>query len=190
MELTPASNAVGWVITLDTESNHLGDDDLFAGKWGGWTYYGLIQFDLSTLPADATIQGAQLILYTQTKEFVNGGEWAVQLFAPDMDAGFTSITFPQADGATILGAVGSPIDETALANAGQANTVTFQAERVTDLQTRADTTRKVSFRIVGPPADGSTYSLHSWDTGYGIGGLGPDFKPTLRLNFLSILNEE
>lgn len=185
VELAPPSNGVGWVITLDTASNHLGDDDLFAGKWGSYRYYGLIQYAVSHLPADAVIQQAQLILYTQTREYVDGGTWQVQMMGPEVDAGFTSITFPTVDNAPLVGLIAGPMGDADLAAPGQANVLTFQPERVAALQERLRSTGKVSFRVDGPTPDGSTYSLQSWDSGYGQGGLGPDFKPVLRLTFLS-----
>ncbi|MCW5850450.1 MAG: S8 family serine peptidase [Anaerolineae bacterium] len=187
-DLTPASNAVGWVITLDTDSNHLGDDDIFAGKWGDWTYYGLLQFDLARLPTDAEIQGAELILYSQTREYVAGGTWSVKLLGPDVDADFPSLTFPAASHAPVLGVIGDAIPDTAIASPGRANVLTFQPGRVADLQARAASTGRISFRVDGPPPDGSTYSLADWDSGYGS-GLGPDFKPILRVSFLSALSE-
>ena len=187
-DLTPASDAIGWVITLDTDGNHLGDDDIFAGKWGDWTYYGLLQFDLSRLPTDAEIEGAELILYSQTREYVAGGTWSVKLLGPEVDAGFPSLTFPAAANAPVLGVIGDALPDTAIASPGRTNVLTFQAARVADLQARAASTRKISFRVDGPPPDGSTYSLADWDSGYGS-GLGPDFKPVLRVRFLSALSE-
>ncbi len=188
-ELVPASNQVGWVITLDTASNHLGDDDIYTGKWGNYVYYGLLQFNVGGLPADAKVESAELVLYTQTREYVDDGAWQVQLLGPQVDAGFPSITFPQAEGAPVLGPVGDPIPAAAIATPGGANVLTLSAERVADVQARITSTGKVSLRIDGPPADGMTYSMQAWDSGYGYGGLGPDFKPTLRLRFLTALSE-
>ena len=185
----PGSNQVGWVITLDTDSNHLGDDDIYTGKWGNYVYYGLVQFNVGSLPADAKVESAQLILYTQTREYVDDGAWQVQLLDPQVDAGFPSITFPQANAATVIGPVGDPIPAAAIAAPGRANVLTLSPERIADLQARIASTGKFSLRIDGPPADGQTYSMQSWDSGYGYGGLGPDFKPILRLRFLTALGE-
>ena len=177
------------MITLDTASNHLGDDDIYTGKWGNYVYYGLLQFSVGGLPADARVESAELVLHTQTREYVDDGAWQMQLLGPQVDAGFPGITFPQADTAPVLGPVGDPIPVAAIAPAGGANVVTLSAERLADLQARITTTGKVSLRIDGPPADGMTYSMQSWDSGYGYGGLGPDYKPVLRLRFLTALGE-
>lgn len=184
IRITAASQALGWVMTLDNEANHLGDDDIYAGKWGERQYYGLAQFNLPSLPGDAIITQAELVLYTQTREDVQGGMWTVQMLGASVDDRFTSLTFPQTHAAPLLGAVAS-VSAAEIAEPGRANIFSFPADRVADLQARLGSTRQVSFRIDGPPADGATYSLQAWDTGYGVGSLGPDYRPTLRLTFVA-----
>ncbi|MFN8499494.1 MAG: S8 family serine peptidase [Anaerolineae bacterium] len=179
-EVWPDANGVGWVMTLDTNGPRLGDKAIYSGQWGQWRYYGLMQFPLPALPSDATIIGAQLRLYTQTTANVNGGEWTVQTFAPSVDSAFSSLTYTLVDRAALLGPAAPSVDAAHLSDPAQATFLDFTQDGIAQLQARLTSTRKVSYRIDGPT---NGYTLQEWDSGYGYGGLGPAFKPVLRLTY-------
>ncbi|MFN8485451.1 MAG: S8 family serine peptidase [Anaerolineae bacterium] len=179
-EVWPDSNGVGWVMTLDTNGPRLGDRAIYAGQWGQWRYYGLVQFPLPSLPSDATIISAQLRLYSQTTANVSGGDWTVQTFAPSVDSVFNSLTYPIVDRAVLLGPAAPAVNAARLGDPGQATFFDLTQDGVAQLQARLTNTRKVSYRIDGPT---NGYTLQEWDSGYGYGGLGPAFKPVLRLTY-------
>lgn len=167
-------------MTLDTNSPRLGDRAIYAGQWGQWRYYGLLQVSIPTLPSDAVIIGAQLRLYTQTTANVNGGNWTLQTLDPSVDSTFTALTYPLVDRATLLGPPAPSVDAAHLGTPAQAAFFDFTQDGIAQLQARLTSTHKVSFRIDGPT---NGYTLQEWDSGYGYGGLGPAFKPVLRFTY-------
>ena len=167
-------------MSSDTNGPRLGDAAIFSGQWGNYRYYGLLQIALPALPSDAVIVGSQLMLYTYTSDNVNGGEWTVQTFAPEVDDQFFGLSYLVAEQAPLLGPAAPPLPANELSSAAQATQFTFGPGGVAHLQARLTSTQKVSYRIDGPT---NGFSLQRWDSGYGLGGLGPPFKPVLRITY-------
>lgn len=167
-------------MTLDTNAPRLGDNAIYSGQWGQWRYYGLVQFSLPPLPSDASIIGAQLVLYTQSESNVNGGDWVVQTFSSDVDNAFSSLSYPVVSNATLLGRAGPALDATQLGARTETSRFNFSPNGITQLQARLASTQKVTYRLEGP---NSGNSLQQWDSGYGYGGFGPAFKPMLRVTY-------
>ena len=179
VELTPAEMAVGWVASHEPNRNHFGDDDLYAGTYGGNIYMGAIQFDLSELPAGVRITGAELRLTGQTREYIGvGGVWTVYMLEESVDDGWSTHGYERIAAAETLGVVGKPMENRELAPS-QVNVLDFSSDLIAALQQRLVGSQRVSFRIEGPK--GGTNNVFSWDTGYGVGGLGA--KPVLVISY-------
>ena len=179
VELTPAEMAVGWIASHEPDRNHFGDDDLYAGTYGGHIYMGAIQFDLSTVPAGVRITGAELRLTGQTREYIGvGGLWTVYMLEESVDDGWSTHGYEEIATARTLGIVGKPMENHELA-ASKVNVLDFSSELIAALQERLTGSKRVSFRIEGPK--GGTNNVFSWDTGYGVGGLGA--KPVLVISY-------
>jgi len=179
VELTPEEMAVGWVASHEPNRNHFGDDDLYAGTYGGRIYMGAIQFDLSAIPAGAQITGAELRLTGQTREYIGvGGVWIVYMLEESVDDGWSTHGYQEIAAAATLGIVGKPMENREL-GPSKVNVLDFSSELIAALQERLAGSKRVSFRIEGPK--GGTNNVFSWDTGYGVGGLGA--KPVLVISY-------
>lgn len=163
VHITPAAQHAGFLVSNEPVSNHLGDDDMYAGTYYGLVYIGAMQFDLSSVPSNADITGATLNLTGQSGEFLSyGGTWAVHLLNPAVDAGWSSHGYAGLAGATSLSIIGSPMGPGDL-RANSANVLTFSAAAVGHLRDRLASSQKASFRINGPESGGP--NVFSWHSG-------------------------
>ncbi|MFC2015983.1 hypothetical protein ACFLUM_03535 [Chloroflexota bacterium] len=176
-ELTPESEAAGWVSDGDDQANHLGDYNIYAGVFDGQRHLGAIQFDISSVPIAAPIVYADLTLFGLSEEWLhNDGLWAAQVLESWMDVDWPERTY--SDLALDEG-ITAELEQTLTASdlaAGRANQFTLGPEALDALYSRTFTGR-VSFRIEGP-ASGPN-SLFAWDSGYGTGSRG--WRPVLRI---------
>jgi hypothetical protein len=172
--LYPASNAVGWVSS-DDPLNHFGDRNLHVGVFKGQTYYGAMQFSLTSIPLGSKIQQATLELSGLSAEnLATGGAWALRLLSSEVDQNWRTVTYDQIHDALVLDTIPPELKPQDLA-AGQVNIFTFTPAQLTQLERRLET-GLVSFRLDGPTQGPD--NLFTWDTGYG-GGFGS--RPVLRL---------
>jgi len=157
---------VGWVRQLETR-NHLGDPNTYTGVYQGLQYFGLVQFDLTAVPKGATIQEARLTLTGLAADRLSqygNGLWEIRLLDGDIDAGWPYHTFNRIAGARELATL-LPVLRQADLDAGRANVFVLRPEEQRELEWRADTTGKISFRFDGPrngPAN-----IFNWDSGVG-----------------------
>jgi|GEM_PF-891407 len=179
LDMIPAADAVGWVVSIEATGNHFGDDDMYTGYYVGRLYHGAVQFDLSTLPPGAQVTAARVLLTGQTKEFVGGpGEWRLQFLAPAIDAGWPTHNFQAIHNAAVIGTVPPVLTQDDIGT-DIVNTFTFGADTLAALQDRVDFTHKASFRLDGPVAGPN--NLFSWDSGYGNGLQKP---PVLHIDYI------
>ncbi len=179
VRITPRESQVGWVVSDEANTNHFGDDDMYSGFYNDLIYVGAVQFDLAGVPAGAQITGATLTFTGQTAEYLSGnGTWAVHMLEPAVDAGWANSGYDAIANAKSLGIVGGPLAGSDL-RANHVNTLTFSEALLDQLADRVHTTGAVSFRINGPESGGN--DIFSWDSGYGVGGLGA--PPVLTISY-------
>ncbi|MFQ5340635.1 MAG: S8 family serine peptidase [Anaerolineae bacterium] len=186
LDLKPAKDSVGWLVSNQPNSNEFGDDDLYAGVYTGNTYISGIQFDLSSLPEDAEILDAELRLTGQTRQYLTGaGTWVVEMLTSAVDAGWPGHGYTDIAGAATVGAL-KDVEENDFTlepdqlDVDRVNVLGMTDTLLGELIARRGSTGHVSFRLQGPKAGNS--NTFSWDTGYGIGGLGK--PPILHIEYL------
>lgn len=179
LEVIPAADAVGWIVSIEATGNHFGDDDMYTGYYVGRLYHGAVQFDLNTLPPGAQITSARVLLTGQTKEFVSSpGEWRLQFLVPAIDEGWPAHNFQVIHNADVIGTIPPVLNQDDIGT-GIVNTFTFGADTLAALQDRVGSTHKASFRLDGPVAGPN--NMFSWDSGYGNGLLKP---PVLYVDYV------
>jgi type VII secretion-associated serine protease mycosin len=179
VQITPRESAVGWVVSDEADVNHFGDDDMYTGFYNGLVYVGAVQFDLSSVPAEAQISGATLQLTGQSDEYLSGdGTWTVRMLDSAVDFDWSSHGYSAIAHADSLGDVGAPLKGSEL-SPNHANTLMLDETLVRRLADRLHSTGLVSFRIDGPRSGAN--DIFSWDSGYGIGGLSA--PPVLTISY-------
>lgn len=185
LDIKPAEDSVGWVVSNQPNSNQFGDDDLYAGVYTGNIYMSGIQFDLSPLPAGAEILDAELRLTGQTRQYLSGeGTWVVEMLTSAIDAGWPGHGYTDIANAASVGALKDQEDndftlEPDQLDVDRVNVLGMTDTLLRELIARRGSTGRVSFRAQGPKAGNS--NAFSWDTGYGIGGLGK--HPVLHIEY-------
>lgn len=179
VQITPRETAVGWVASDEPDANYFGDDDVYAGFYNGLIHLGAVQFDLSSVPAEAQITGATLKLTGQTVVYLTGnGSWEVHMLASDADAGWPSHGYSAIANASSVGIVGEPLEASDL-GANQDNVLTFSDTLLEEIDRRVHGNGFASFRIDGPKSGSN--DVFAWDSGYGIDGLGK--PPILTISY-------
>lgn len=168
--LRPAPEDVGYVPQISANQsrvNHLGYPTIYSGMWtsGRNRHFGMIQFRLDALPAGARTVDARLEMIGQSRDFIDSGEWTVQLLDPSMDAGWRSATFEHVKNAVSLARIGPVLGEFELTD-GRTNTFGFSPEQLGLLDARLDSSRRVSFRVDGP--GGEDNNLFAWHSGVDV----------------------
>ncbi len=177
-ELRPAPRAVGWVRSDQPNFGNWGDDDTYTGSLGGLQFHGAVQFNLSGIPANASIQRAQLRLTGQDATNRRaGGQWKVQLLGADADVGWTAHGYAVVDGVSVVDTVGTV--EAGEIGEGKTNVFDFAVTDILELQQRLTTTGLVSFRFDGPMTGDN---LFSWDSGQGVDSTQPG--PVLQIAYV------
>ncbi len=170
VSLRPAPADVGYAPQISTNKdrpNHLGYPTLYSGMWTRGTnrHYGLVQFDLSSLPVGAQILEGRLELVGRENRFTQPGSWSVKLLGPDIDTSWRQATFDQIDSATVQGQVGPTLSDGELA-VGRRNAMGLTAELVGLLNGRLANTKRASFRVDGPV--GEEQNLFAWESGVDV----------------------
>lgn len=186
--LTPASTAVGWVVSSEATGNHFGEEDIRAGVYGGEVYYGAVQFDLSTVPPDAQINAASVAFTGRSGEFLgDGGFWRLRLLDASVDDDWVTHVYTDIHEAPATETIPPPLSSADL-GPGVVNIFIFTDPQLDILESRL-ANEVISFRLDGPTADGDGFilgdsggdNLFIWDSGYDAQGLGA--KPVLRINY-------
>jgi len=168
VRLVPDPYSVGWVRQYEP-GNHFGDDSVFAGFYQGLVYVGAFQFDLSSLPPESEVRAAQLTLTGLSERHMSpqgNGLWRVKMLQATADAGWPNHSFPQVASARVFAQLAPELRQYDL-GVGRRNVYEFGPVLRRELEWRAATTGKVSFRIDGPRYGVS--NVFAWDSGYGTG---------------------
>ncbi len=159
----------GWVVSYEQRGNHLGDDDMYVGVYDGAQYLGALQFDLSALPPGAQVNWATLFLVGRSSRYTSrGGDFTATLLSGSADnlwPGLSYTTLRDAPAELPL----TPILHGEDLQVGPPYFYRFNATALAALGQRAETTRRLSFRLDGP-ATGPD-NLFSWNSG--ADGAGP-----------------
>ncbi len=189
---TPPQFYVGYVSEF-TYGVVLDDDDMWTGHNTSYAgiRHGVFQFCLDSLPANAYITSAQVVIFKQA-DFLDGAQadiWSCNLINFFGDLSSTA-TYANIHGASVLATL-NPTWTTAqlIANApGTMYTLTPNAGDIADFNPGGFRADKLTFRM-----DGATTgdSIMSWDTGFrqDLGSLGVCYRPQLiiTLNYVGDL---
>ncbi len=187
VELTPPPNSAGYVQSRSPNSNFFNGSDIFAGSnyqsTRLETWIGAMQFDISSLPANATITAAELRLTGKTAAYldsVTGMRWQVQMLAPSVDAGWTTIGYAQMSQAPVVATLTPDVAKENL-GVGVVNVFTFTPDGLAKLQERLRTTGKVSLRIVATDVPSGWRSIFGWYAGMAPSGAAT--SPVLKVTY-------
>lgn len=160
--VTPAPQSIGWATSQDG-ATYVSVPNVHAGRLNGHTYYGIVQFDLSGVPPQATITYAALELTGLDDQYRGQqGQWQLQLLTPKFNRFQGNLTYKMLNEAPVEVSIGAALSAAELA-AGQVNTFVFNPDQLAALQTHLANGR-ATFRLAGP-ADGSD-NRFTWDSGY------------------------
>jgi len=164
--LRPAPDDVGYASEITNRGlpNHLGYPSVYSGMWtrGRNRHFGMVQFDLSDVPSGVSFVDARLQMVGRDKAFTDPGAWSVQMLDAAIDVPWRSATFGQVAEAGVVAQIGPTLSDADLA-AGRTNAFGFSAGQLAFLNQRLTTTRRVSFRVDGPP--GPDENLFAWHSG-------------------------
>ncbi|MGL6259302.1 M14 family zinc carboxypeptidase [Vibrio sp. WXL210] len=182
--LFPQPEKIGYVGELTkNNSEHFGHNSLFIGvnKTKG-VCYGVIDYDLSRLPEDATISQAEFSLYPMNRvgaKIENYGEWSVSILDPEQ---ITDISdFNQIHNATPVQTLGDTIDSDQLTQGiWKIWQCTAMERRLIEEQLKRG---RLLLRIQGPDQLplGNDSQMMQFDIGYGRFGGGIHYRPSLYL---------
>lgn len=169
--IPPAPNHVGWASSGETTAK-FGDRSLRVGVLDNQVYYGLLQFNLATIPYGSRIEYAAIEVVGLNAEMLQTtGAWTLHLLDDLVVTDGSSVTFDRLRDATGVAIAEAPAQELA---PRQLNTFVLSPEVRTELERRL-AKRSVAFRLSGPM---SGSNLFIWDTGYGGAG---GYRPILRV---------
>ncbi len=168
--LTPPPGSAGYVQSRTPNGNFFNGADIFVGSnFQGRPdiWIGGVQFDLSGIPANATITAGELRLTGRTTGYldsVTGMRWQVQMLASSVDAGWTTIGYTQLSQAPVVATLTPDVGKENL-GVDVVNTFTFTPDGLAKLQERLKSTGKVSLRIVATDAPYGWRSIFGWWAG-------------------------
>ena len=163
--LAPEARAAGWVASDETSGNHLGDSYLYSGVFDGVIYHGVIQFDLSAVPAGAQIHAGVLELSGLDRlRVVDGGVWEVRILSSS-DVEWGAITYQMIHSAPVEWALAPALTSPEL-QVGRVNGLALPAEVLQGIEGRLlEGKTALSIRLDGPLAGSN--NVFAWDAGYG-----------------------
>lgn len=168
---------VGWTSNLDGRS-YLAEPDIHVGSFEGRTYRGMIQFDLSDIPAGVVFTYADVQLTGRDgQNTAKEGAWQLTMLNESIDAKWSGTGYDDLAGAAAQAAVGPVLSAVDL-DADKVNTFPFGAEQIVMLQEHLEN-GAVSFRLDGP--DNNIDNLFTW-----IGGdpQADEARPVLHLRYV------
>lgn len=183
--LFPARQNVGYVgqYTIEKNRDHFGYNSLFVGvnKRRG-ICYGVIEFNLDSLPEGARIKAARFSLYPMNRvnaKVENFGEWTVSVLDGDEIADITD--FNQIHQATPVQTFGQSVASDKLTQGIWSEWVLNVAER--HIIKRSINGGRLLLRIEGPKKlpVGADSQMMQFDIGYGKFGAGIHYRPNMEL---------
>ncbi len=183
----PAYGYVGWVREEEPTGNHFMDPEIIVGYSNRrhTTYLGAAQFQVSPIPAGATITNASLQLFGGRWIYDEDDyQWNVTLLDPAIDANWVSHAYGDIAGAGVDLIMSPVLDDVDLIE-GQWNFFYFQPSEYALLRQHFNNSR-ISFRINGPTSDSffGTGLIFAWVSGNegGAGFVSP-YSPRLTVTY-------
>ncbi|MCZ6601456.1 MAG: PKD domain-containing protein [Planctomycetota bacterium] len=184
--ICPEEGDIGFVRSDQPGANLFGDDDVYAGSFGGTDYHGAALFHVPFIPGGT----GGFVFNSATVEFTGqddslkgptGGLWSLKLLAKDIDQGWRNHGYTDIVGALPIFTLG-PILQNSDLSPGGLNTFTVTSSQLPSLNDRI-AAGSLAFRMDGPFG---ASSLFSWDSGYDLFNEDPTATrvcPVLRLGY-------
>ncbi len=178
---------VGYVASkmIETNRKHFGKNSLFVGvnELKGVSY-GVIKFDLSSIPEDAIIKEVKFSLYAMNRVNVKiekYGEWLTSILDQEFINDITD--FNQIDEAKVIHTLGDTIPSEQLAQ-GMWSCWGFN-EKEREILEKELSKKSVLFRVSGPIKlpTGRDSQMMMFDIGYGPFGGGIHYRPSLHVKY-------
>ena len=184
----PTPNDVGYTAEFSKEQNraHFGRNSLFIGvNESKGISYGVIDFKLDTLPAEAIILDARISLYPLNRvnaKIEKFGEWTVSFI--DRDSVGEISDFDQIHNASIVQTVGATLPSDNLTQGIWSHWNFNEYERRL-LEEQLKSHKSVLFRVSGPTKLplGRDSQMMMFDLGYGSFGGGIHYRPNLFIKY-------
>jgi hypothetical protein len=170
------------VSSAEPDTNSLGDYSIYAGSFGGTTFYGVLQFDLTGVPLDRPLLAASLSMWGLAADRMRPyGRWQVELavIRPTLvltDSQAITLTYYDVE----RGHVQDLLEPAVLADhldRGARSTFWLTERGRQSLRSHVGA-GKVNFRLIGPRS--SDDNVFGWDAGSAPDG--PGLAPRLELS--------
>ena len=186
-KLFPSPSDVGYVASKLLESNrkHFGVNSLFIGvNETKGVSYGVMRFDLSSIPQNAIIKDVKISLYPLNRvnaKIEKFGEWSISFVDQESVADITD--FHQIDKAIIIQTLGETIPSEKLTQGIWSHWRFNERERI--LLQKELKHKKVLFKISGPTKlpMGRDSQMMMFDLGYGPHGGGIHYRPNIEIKY-------
>jgi hypothetical protein len=183
----PNPKSVGYVAQKSPETNmkHFGVNSLFIGvNESKGKSFGVMEFDLSTIPHNAIIKDVQVSLYPLNRvnaKIEKFGEWKISFI--DQNSVSQISDYDQINNATIIETLGNSIPSEKLTQ-GIWSHWNFNEDEKSILQSQLSE-EKVLFKIHGPEElpDGRDSQMMMFDLGYGKFGGGLHYRPNIDITY-------
>jgi len=183
----PAPKEVGYVASklLETNRKHFGLNSLFIGvNETKGTSYGVMQFNLDSIPKDAIIKDVRISLYPLNRvnaKIEKYGEWSISFV--DIQSVSELSDYEQIENAKIIETLGQTIPSEQLTQ-GKWSHWDFNESERTILQSHLND-GKLLFKIAGPTKlpQGRDSQMMMFDLGYGNFGGGLHYRPSIDIKY-------
>jgi predicted deacylase len=183
----PNPKDVGYVASklIETNRKHFGLNSLFIGvNETKGTSYGVMQFDLSSIPKDAIIKEATISLYPLNRvnaKIEKFGEWSISFL--DCNSVAEISDYDQINNAKVIETLGQAIPSEKLTQ-GIWSHWNFNSSEKDILQDHLKS-KKVLFKISGPTKlpVGRDSQMMMFDLGYGNFGGGLHYRPSIDIKY-------
>ena len=183
----PNPKEVGYVASKLSESNrkHFGLNSLFIGvNETKGTSYGVMQFNLDSIPNDAIIKDVRISLYPLNRvnaKIEKFGEWSISFV--DTQSVSELSDYDQINNAKIIETLGQTIPSEQLTQ-GKWSHWDFNESEKDILQTQLKD-GKLLFKISGPTSlpQGRDSQMMMFDLGYGNFGGGLHYRPSIDIKY-------
>ncbi len=166
VDILPEKEDVGYVRQFES-GNHFGESHVYAGYYQGRVYHGGMQFNLAAIPPGAAIRSARLTLNGQSLIYLSSGGnglWDTVMLGAAIDHGWRSSSYTSLRAAPISSKLVPTLRQADL-GVGRENVFELSPTQLREIEFRALTTGKVSFRMDGP--SGGLRNVMDWDSGFG-----------------------